>query len=131
MTYKRRGKHLNLRVIKRFKRRRIRRPMLLRVYDPQEDNEDAHRLEDAVDVEEVVVTTGEVTDKVVEEDPGTVEDRQHIKDIAVIIITNYLNIIIVASQVISQKDMLKDDVKVVHKISHRIIQTKNDSKIHK
>ena len=90
MTYKRNEKYLNLRALKRsrFKRRQIHKPILLKVYDHQEDNEDAHRLEDAVDVEEVVVTTGEVTDKIVEEDPGIVEDHQHIKAI-VVIITNY------------------------------------------
>src|SRR5436853_4010794 len=100
MTHRRNEKHL--RALNRFKRRQIHKPILLKAYGHLEDNEDAHGLEGAVDVEEVVAT-GEVADRVVEEDPGIVEDYQHIKTIAVIIIiTNYLRVITVASQVISQ-----------------------------
>ena len=65
-----------------------------------------------MDVEEVVATF-EDADRVVEEDPGIVEDHQHIKAIVVIIITtNYLYVITVASQVISQKAVLKNDLKI-------------------
>ena len=118
MTHRRNEK--NLRALNRFKRRQIYKPILLKAYGHLEDNEDAHSLEGAMDVKEVVVTF-EDADKEVKEDPRIVEDHQHIKAIAVIvIITNYLRVITIVSQVISQKDVLKDDVKVVHKINHRI-----------
>jgi len=131
MTHRRNEKHLNLRALNRFKRRQIHKPILLKAYGHLEDNEDAHGLEGAVDVEEVAAI--EDADKVVEEEPGTEEDRQHIKAIAAIIM-NYLNVTIAVSQVISQKAVLKDDpVKTdVHKINHRTTQTViDDNKIYK